>query len=285
VRRCPSLTLILGVWMIAAAVAFGQQKQDAGHPQGTWEVLDGCRLVTNAVVDGDSFKIVHKGRTYIFRLYFVDAPEADASLRERIKDQSAYFGFSAESVERGGKLAAEFTRERLTGREFTVVTRWQNAQGRSGLARFYCIALVQGKNLADELVSSGLARIYGLRANWPDGTRSTTTINKLKNVELTAREQRRGLWDEKKFPRETGTEKKTAAPSGSKATQESVDLNEASAEELEKVKGIGPKLAERVIANRPYNKVDDLLKVRGIGTRNIEQMRPYVRVEGVEGEK
>ena len=53
----------------------------------------------------------------------------------------------------------------------------------------------------------------------------------------------------------------------------------ASAEELQTLPGIGPKLAERIIANRPYQKVDDLLKVRGIGTNNFERFRARVRTE------
>ena len=59
-----------------------QQVKDAANPDGKWEVLEGCRLATNSVMDGDSFKVTHKGRGYIFRLYFVDAPEIDPSAGE-----------------------------------------------------------------------------------------------------------------------------------------------------------------------------------------------------------
>ena len=52
-------------------------------------------------------------------------------------------------------------------------------------------------------------------------------------------------------------------------------IHEASAEELQTLPGIGPKLAERIVANRPYRKVDDLLKVRGIGTNNLERFRAW----------
>lgn len=275
-------TAILGAGLLLPALmARGQQARDAEHPHGKWEVLEGCRLVTNAVADGDSFQLEHKGRTYQLRLYFVDAPETDTTLRERIVDQAAYFGIAASEIPLGGKQAAQFTAEKLKGREFTVVTRWQNAMGRSGLARFYGIVLVKGENLAEELIANGLGRIYGLRANWPDGPRATTFVNKLKNLELTAREQHRGLWDERTFPR-------TAAGAGeavAKTAPGTVDVNEASAEELRKLPGVGAKLAERIIAHRPYEKVDDLLRVPGIGAKSLEQFRALVRVEGAEGEK
>ena len=64
-----------------------------------------------------------------------------------------------------------------------------------------------------------------------------------------------------------------------------MDLNEATYEELQRLPGIGPKLAELIIANRPYHKTDDLLRVNGIGPKNIEPLRELVRVEGVEGEQ
>jgi competence protein ComEA len=70
-----------------------------------------------------------------------------------------------------------------------------------------------------------------------------------------------------------------------KGSVSGVDLNEASFEELQTLPGIGPKLAERIMANRPYHKVDDLLKVQGIGPTNLERFRKLVRVEGPEPEK
>ena len=244
-----------------------------------WEVLEGCRLMTNAVVDGDSFQVRHRGREYIFRLYFVDAPESDAALTERAKDQAAYLGIRAEDIPRAGRFASGFTRELLSGREFTVVTRWQNAMGRSRLARFYAVVLVNGKNLAEEMVASGHARIFGLRANWPDGPRATTFINKLKNLELTAREQKRGFWDETRFPRDAGllvaSSASTTLPA-SNATSSRMDINVASFEELQTLPGVGPKLAERIIAHRPYKNVEELDNVPGIGPVTLKRLTPLI---------
>ncbi|HEY2952563.1 MAG TPA: helix-hairpin-helix domain-containing protein [Verrucomicrobiae bacterium] len=277
--------LLAGFLTLAPLLAPAQLRKDAEHPLGNWEVLDGCRLLTNAPMDGDSFHVLHRGRDYLVRLYFVDAPETDASLRERIEDQAEYFGIAVADVPRGGILATKLTREKLTGREFTVVTRWQNAMGRSRQARFYGIVLVHGKSLADELVSNGLARIYGLRANWPETTRSATIINKLKNLEMTAREQGRGLWDLKAFAHSTPGASKASELKGGKSGLKTVDINEASFEELQKLPGIGPVTAQGIMAHRPYKQVDDLLKVPGLGLRSIEKFRSRVLVEGVENEK
>ena len=51
--------------------------------------------------------------------------------------------------------------------------------------------------------------------------------------------------------------------------------NTAGKEELMSINGIGPVLSERIIAGRPYKTVDDLLKVKGIGPKKLENIRPY----------
>ena len=57
--------------------------------------------------------------------------------------------------------------------------------------------------------------------------------------------------------------------------QSLLDLNTASKEELMSINGIGPVLSARIIAGRPYKSVDDLLKVKGIGQKKLEKIRPY----------
>lgn len=216
------------------------------------------------------------GREYIFRLYFVDAPESDASLDDRARDQAIYFGISPKDIPRAAKQAAQFTRETLTDKEFTVVTRWQNAMGRSRLARLYAVVLVDGKNLAEELVAHGHVRIYGLRANWPDGPSSSTFINKLKNLEITAREQKRGVWDATKFPRVTESPAPTNVIPNLPTVPVLININTASYEELQTLPRIGPKLAERIMAHRPYKSMEELDKVPGIGPEILKQLKPLI---------
>ena len=57
-----------------------------------------------------------------------------------------------------------------------------------------------------------------------------------------------------------------------------VDLNTASQQELEALPGIGPTIARRIIEGRPYRTVDDLLRVKGIGEKKLEEIRGWGRV-------
>jgi len=54
-----------------------------------------------------------------------------------------------------------------------------------------------------------------------------------------------------------------------------VDLNTASQQELEGLKGVGPATAKKIIEHRPYNSVDELSKA-GIPAKTINGLKPFV---------
>lgn len=78
----------------------------------------------------------------------------------------------------------------------------------------------------------------------------------------------------------------TAPPEPGQAVRPStvVDINRASREELESLPGVGPTLAARIISGRPYARVDDLRRVRGIGERTLARIRDRARVSEVAQE-
>lgn len=52
-----------------------------------------------------------------------------------------------------------------------------------------------------------------------------------------------------------------------------IDINTASLSELDKITGIGPVLAQRIIDSRSFNSVDDLIKVNGIGNITLDKIK------------
>jgi competence protein ComEA len=61
-----------------------------------------------------------------------------------------------------------------------------------------------------------------------------------------------------------------------------LDVNLATREQLERLPGIGPGLADRIVDAREhrgrFGSVDDLRRVRGIGRTTLERMRPLLAI-------
>ncbi|MBQ9242217.1 MAG: helix-hairpin-helix domain-containing protein [Proteobacteria bacterium] len=55
-----------------------------------------------------------------------------------------------------------------------------------------------------------------------------------------------------------------------------IDINNASQKDLVKLKGVGDKKAQDIIAGRPYHSIDDLAKIKGISAGVIAKMRDQV---------
>jgi competence ComEA-like helix-hairpin-helix protein len=54
-----------------------------------------------------------------------------------------------------------------------------------------------------------------------------------------------------------------------------IDINTATEKELKMIPGIGPVMAARIIAARPFRSANDLKKVNGIGDKKYAKIRPY----------
>ena len=70
---------------------------------------------------------------------------------------------------------------------------------------------------------------------------------------------------------------------GAKRPDGPVDLNSASAEQLQSVPGIGPTMAQRIVDYRTehggFQRVDDLAVVQGFGKRRLDQVRNWLVVQ------
>jgi endonuclease YncB( thermonuclease family) len=85
----------------------------AARADKDWVTYNDCRYLPNAANDGDSFHVRAAGREYIFRLYFVDAPETDAANPARLIEQAKHFGISVPQAIEVGEAAKEFIQEKL----------------------------------------------------------------------------------------------------------------------------------------------------------------------------
>lgn len=80
------------------------------------------------------------------------------------------------------------------------------------------------------------------------------------------------------YPGPVTAEKKGGAPA-----EGVININEASAAELSYLPGIGLRKAERIAdfrTKRPFRRVTQLARVKGIGVKTIRQLRRWLRVKG-----
>ncbi len=277
--------------------------------KGPWVVLEDCRFVANEANDADSFHVTAAGKEYIFRLYFVDAPETDASFPARVAEQAKYFELTTAQTLQLGDFARRFAKEKLTP-PFTLRTCMQHALGRSRKERFYAFIGTSEGDLGELLVANGMARVHGNSAT-PAGLNSPEREwQKLQRLEREAKQEKVGAWGATfgrltarlpAPPPKSGPDsfdaffhpKKLAAtaeadqilapasasgspwPVAAAMTETKLDPNTATLAELLAIEGIGPVLASRIIAARPFKNAEGLRSIPGIGPKKYEKLRPY----------
>ena len=257
------------------------------------QMFPNAKLVNNPANDGDSFLVEANGKTFRVRLYFVDCPETSVSSNSdarRVREQTRYFGLnSAERTIYFGNEAKAFVGH-ILDKPFTVHTAFASALGRSAKGRVYgFITTSDGDDLASLLVKNGFARTHGIGRKTPNGIPRSEMIERLRDLETSAMLKRVGIWSEsdpdriaelraKQRSEERELQEVQNQVTKAKSPHGLLDLNTATEKELQSIKGIGPVLAERIIAGRPYRTVDDLLGVKGIGLKKLEKIRAYVVV-------
>ena len=71
-------------------------------------------------------------------------------------------------------------------------------------------------------------------------------------------------------------DKASAKSTASDSKSKKVNINTATKTELQSLPGVGPSIADNIIAARPFKNVSDLKKVNGIGEQRYEEIRPHV---------
>ena len=84
------------------------------------------------------------------------------------------------------------------------------------------------------------------------------------------------------------TSQASARAAAKPAAAGTVNLNTASATDLETLPGIGAKTAARIVEyrqkNGPFKKVEELMNVRGVGEKNFLKLKPQITVGSPKAE-
>ena len=91
---------------------------------------------------------------------------------------------------------------------------------------------------------------------------------------------------EETLPSRSGTSQQSRETKETKPKEQKVtfpvNINTASARELEALPGIGEVLSQRIIdyrnAHGPFQSVDELIRIKGIGEKTLERIKPYTTV-------
>ncbi len=181
----------------------GQRQERSGQArsgQRAFTRLDGVQLREHRHNDGDSFHVIHQGRDYEFRLYFVDTPESryktyrgGRNNGKRLDDQARYFGLSRDQVVKVGAHASTVTAAILSRGPFTIFTHFEPVFDSE---RFYAFVKPAKQNqwLFQTLIDQGLARIHTKGTKTPNGVSWQDTRRELKNREERAKQKKVGGW-------------------------------------------------------------------------------------------
>ena len=265
----------------------------ASHAQTKpFQTFEGCRYIETEWADGDSFLVEFPdGGQHTLRLYHVDCMETVASAdsdKRRIREQANYYGVEdLRVIVEAGRTASELVKQKLSD-PFTVHTSFSQALGRSAKPRYSAyIVTSDNESLEEILVRQGLARPTSIERSTPDGKSAKERNAELEDCEIVAAIKRIGIWkhcdpdallelrelDREEARRLAAVDAVFEVP----PPTEPVDVNTATLEQLEST-GLRSELADLVIQMRPFETIDQLIDVKGIGPKTLEKIRPFVRI-------
>jgi DNA uptake protein ComE-like DNA-binding protein len=303
------------IGLLAVAMVCAAPVDVGARESKDWIVLENCRFILNPADDGDSFHVSVGTQEYIFRLYMVDAPETDALTPGRLVEQAKYFEVTVPQAIEVGLAAKEFTREKLSepftvftrmsdamGRSklerfYAFVQTKDGDLGeqlvRNGLARNYGFKAVPPGLRNSRLEAEKLQQFeadakqekiggWGVSAGRLSARAQKPASFSVFVAEKNARSRMLHLAN---TPSATPAFRPSATTVGPVEVKKShakekielgrIDINTATEKELRMIPSVGPVMAARIIAARPFRSADDLKKVNGIGDKKYARIRPY----------
>jgi competence ComEA-like helix-hairpin-helix protein len=303
------------IGLLALALVCAASVDVRARESKDWIVLENCRFILNPADDGDSFHVSVGNKEYIFRLYMVDAPETDALTPGRLIEQAKYFEITVPQAIEVGEAAKDFTRQKLSepftvftrmsdamGRSkierfYAFVRTREGDLGeqlvRNGLARNYGFKAVPPglknsraeeerlQQLEDEARAEKIGGWGVIAGRLNVHTQKPVSFS----VFVAEKNARARTLRVTNMPstapvfRASATTISPVEVNKSHAKEKidlgRIDINTATEKELKMIPGVGPVLASRIIAARPFRSADDLKKVNGIGDKKYAKIRPY----------
>jgi competence protein ComEA len=110
-----------------------------------------------------------------------------------------------------------------------------------------------------------LKRVKGMSDKKINSLRSKVTVGATAVPAPSATPAPKATAEEKKAPAaEKAAKTKSSKSAGKLAPGQKININTATQQEIEALPGIGPKKAQDIIKGRPYDKPEDIMKVKGI---------------------
>jgi competence protein ComEA len=204
----------------------------------------------------------------------VSNPPPQATAWPRPAQWAAAFILGAAAIVVAGRILPIFDRARPTERERIIVVAVDlNSAGKSDILQLPGV----GEKMADRIIA-GRDSANGF--DTPESLRGVKGIGKARyealKPHLTAEPNEQFVKSPGDAPATMPArrESKKSLPPGLK-----IDVNHATSEELQKLEGIGPVMAAKIIEERnkgPFRSPDELRRVKGIGPKTLEKIRPFV---------
>lgn len=185
------------------------------------------------VTDGDTFVINLNGVKEKIRLIGVNTPETVHPTK---------------GAEPYGKEASDFTKSCLSGKKVSIEL---DIQERDTYGRILAYAYLDGNMFNKTLLEEGYAQVTTVQPN-------SKYADVFLKIELVARDNNKGLWSLEYYKNSKSLNK--------------ININTASFEDLKKIIHIDEERANQIIQLRPFNSVDDLIKIKGIGDARLKDI-------------